>query len=172
MFLSDDSETTMKRLRIICMLLAAMVLGGCVGADAPVVTETGNVDPASGNLIAFWMEDPDGNVEPFLVTEPYGALMVWLDGKKRFFVYENETLQTFRTTDFDQFLAKLGELPRDVAVQTFAFCTVPRTYDMPEAARLKLRETMRSRGLTWTHAGEEDGHRFIICYCESMFHYP
>ena len=156
-----------------CLLLAVMVLGGCAGGVEPVVTEGGNVDAASGNLIASWMEPRDGPSEPILVTEPYAVFMVWIDGEKRFFVFENEAKRTFRTTDFDQFLAKLRELPRNIEIQTFAFCTVRRTYDMPDTARTKLRETIESRGLTWTYAGEkENGRPYTICYCESAFRYP
>ena len=82
-----------------CVLLAVIVLGGCAGGVEPAVTEGGNVDACSGNLIAFWMDYRDGRSEAYVVTEPYGALMVWLDGEKRFFVYENEAKRTFRTTD-------------------------------------------------------------------------
>ncbi|MHC4563278.1 MAG: hypothetical protein ACYS8X_10955 [Planctomycetota bacterium] len=153
-------------------LLAVLVVGGCVSEPAPVSAERDNVDAESGNLIAFWLQYPDRE-EPVLVTEPYAVFIVWLEEEKLFFVHDNQARRTFKTTDFDEFLSKIRQLPRDIAVQRLDTCTNSQAYKMPPAAAAQLAEAMKSGDRTWAISKANGLDHEIICYCETTgFRYP
>jgi hypothetical protein len=149
-------------------------------AEKPILKEkvstdskTDNIDPKTGNLIAFWLQYPEHlaypeKEKPILVTEPYAVLMVWLGNEKRFFIYDNTKKETFKTNDFDTFLKQLNTIPKGTAIQKFDTCTATRTYDMPRADANRLEKVMTGNTLTWA-----DTSGFLICYCESTgFRYP
>ena len=173
---------------IICAasFVGMLVCAGCgkgpgirPGAKAREVPAAGNVDPETGNLIAFWLVYPDNpeyypqKEKPVLVTEPYAVYLEWLDDARRFYIYDNVTKQTFSTSDFEAFLKQLGSLPQDIAIQRFDTCCASRTYDMPAQARQRIRKIMQSGGRKWATSAATGWDRQIVCICESTgFRYP
>ena len=138
-----------------------------------------NVDPETGNLIAFWLVYPDNpehytqKEKPVLVTERYAVYLEWLDDVRRFYIYDNVTKQTFSTSDFEAFLKQLGSLPQDIAIQRFDTCCASRTYDMPAQAREWVREIMQSGSRKWAISAVTGWDHEIVCICESTgFRYP
>ena len=108
-----------------------------------------------------------------MVTEPYGALLVWIGDERRFCLYDNTRGQTFSTTDYDAFLAAFERLPRNIAIQRFNTCTAPRTLDMPPEQYRRLVDVMAARNQTWATSRVNGLDTEIICYCESAgFRFP
>lgn len=183
----------MGKISLVVLIVGAVGCTGCTAAEGPaseplrrpggtsgsVVTVWDNVDPETGNLIAFWLKYPDNpedypeREKPVLVTEPYAVLMVWHEGEKRFFIYDNRMKKTLKTDDFDAFLDELAGLPRGIAIQRFDTCTVPRIYDMPRAEWQRLTEVLREGERKWAISKASGYDHETVCFCESIgFRFP
>ncbi len=162
----------MTRFILVCVLFVGAVCApaGCQkrsdaeSASPPAAPAA--VDPASGNLVAFWLQYPDKE-EPVLVTEPRAVLMVWRGGDKKFYLFDNTAKAVFKTTNFDAFLRQLDELPHGVRIQLFGTCTAPLTYDMPPEKWQQLMQTLEKGKRGWATSKVNGLKREIICYCET-----
>ena len=183
----------MGRASLVVFIVGSVAYAGCTSAEGPaseplrrpggtsgsVVPVRDNVDPQTGNLIAFWLEYPD-NAEHYpqreksiLVTEPYAVLMIWYEGEKHFYIYDNRMKRTLKTEDFEAFLDELSRLPRGIAIQRFDTCTVPRIYDMPRAEWQTLTEVLREGEREWAISKASGYDHETVCFCESIgFRFP
>lgn len=164
-----------------------LLLSGCEGTgpkeisgtEPSLAVESPHVDPETGDLIAFWLLYPDNpkyypqKEKPVLVTEPYAVYLEWLDGVRRFYVYDNVKKRVFGTSDFEAFLKQLGSLPEGIVVQRFDTCCGSQIYDMPAEARERIEDAMQSGTRKWATSAVRGGNREIVCRCESIgFRYP
>ena len=163
----------MRRALLTCVAGSMLILGGCAEPPLADLGPERTIDHPTGRLVAFWLKYDKQSDRPIVVTESYGALLVWIGGEKRFCLYDNLRKQTFSTTDYDAFLAALERLPRDIAIQRFSTCTVSRTYDMPAEQWRRLKDVMAARNQTWAISRVYGLDCEIICYCESAgFRFP
>lgn len=142
-----------------------------------------NVDAKTGNLVALWLLYPEQYGERWpdkypdsksavVVTQPYAIYMEWKGAcypknTQRFYIYNNVTKKTFKTTDFGQFLKKLDCLPENVKVHNIDSCTVSRSVDMPRAERKQLEQVMKNGNREWFTG------YLGFCRCESIgFKFP
>jgi hypothetical protein len=146
------------------------------------VVDASRVDPASGNLIALWMQGEGANSkrEPVLVTKPYAMFVYWphpeyeknADHKKVFLFYDNVAKKTYQSRDFDAFLKVMAEQPRDISVTRIDSCTVSR-WNLPGDERGRLDKVMAEGNRKWAD-NPDNPDRIIFCYCKYSddFLYP
>lgn len=160
--------------RITIILLSIVMIVGCNNPNTHLKkVQKSNVDPTTGNLIAFWLKYRDSEDKPAIVTEPYAVYMEWYNDVKLFYIYDNIHKITCKTTNFDVFLEGLKTLPVGTEIQRFDTCTATRLYDIPRSQSEKLAKTLSDRNLRWATSKVNGQDREIICYCESSgFRYP
>ena len=160
---------------MLCAAVFGMILAcaGCAESpepktapDAAASGGKGNVDPETGNLIAFWLVYQDRE-EPVLVTEPYAVYLEWFGDVRRFYIYDNQAKHTVKAKDFDEFLKRLQGLPEGIAIQRFDTCTVSRLHDLPKEHWQRLKAALNSGRRKWAISRGGMNHE-IICYCETV----
>ena len=128
-------------------------------APAPPWQE-GVVDPASGQLVAFWVLRDEGP-EPALINEDYGMFLLWGKDRHLFCLFDNPRRRHLVTHDFELFLEELGKLPAGIPIFAIDTCTVSRWWGMPAPQKKQVYDVLRKGNRTIS----ERPH--TVCYCES-----
>ena len=172
--------------RGICLLPGVcLLLGGCTQTGSedssrtkpPLVIESSHVDPATRNLIAWWMTrregKPKGELVPVLVTHPYGIFIQWpreefypdSADKRVFIFYDNIAKTSYQTRSFNAFLDVVAKQPRDITLLQFDTCTEGRDH-MPKEQRVRLEKVLAAGNRTWAIDPATDTRIARVCYCE------
>lgn len=165
----------MKNLWLVIILFIAGCAGKAAVTHPPTlegVSQTAQVDAKTGNLIALWMNNVEGQKTPqqeaVLVPSPYAMFISWpnpeyvvqAEQKHVFIMYDNVAKKCWQTRDYRQFLQVVAQQPKDITIDRLDTCTVSQCY-LPEKELKELAEVMATRNIHW---GEESR---IFCTCKS-----
>lgn len=135
---------------------------GIVDKSVPEVRHRVGEYNEEGRLV-FWEIDAFDHMEPFVLREDYGVLLLNEGGevapKPLYILAFQKTKEIFRSHDLEEFKAELAKVPKGAVVGRFETCTMPRSWGLPEEQRKTFRNALDERELVI----EVDGR--IVCYC-------
>jgi hypothetical protein len=115
-----------------------------------------------GRLV-FWEIDAYDHLEPFVLYEDYGVMLVNEGGEEApsslYILAIQKTKEVITTNDFEEFKRQLSQIPNDVAVGRYGTCSLPRTWGLPD--QLVASYDAAITALEPTHKIED----WSVCYC-------
>jgi len=173
----------MKYLWLIGWIFLVGCVGGKVGEVASPevkgVSRKAYVDEKSGNLIALWMNNVEGEktpkLEAVLVESPYAMFICWpnpeyVPKEQRvylFIMYDNVRKKCWLTRDYGQFLQIVDNQPKNITIEQLDTCTVSQCY-LPPKERKELETVLAGRNIQW---GQET-QKFCTCRSDGELIFP